>query len=276
MQTFKLWSIKPLYLLYCQISNRLRLASILDMDYVPNILLIASPLRRRRNLSLRINGRELYVPQSDFDTFREVFIFQEYRTTLRDVDFVLDLGGNVGFSSIYFKKIWPRSTIHVFEPIPNHVETLYQNVGMHNDIVVHPYAVGCDDDQVLFEVKGPGSTSFVANGDENASSVMCGQVDVFETFRGLQLSGRGCLKIDIEGTEWQLFDDERFVNFINCFELAFIEVHEFAGRTVSEFENSVLPTLEANNWEWLKIRNLEGWASVFRLNKILLGTTDVS
>ncbi len=259
--------VNSLYLVYCQILNRIRLTKILDMDYIPNYLLLVSSLRRHRDLNLRISGRHLHVPASDVETFREVFVFQEYATNISNIDYVVDLGGNIGLSTVYFKKIWPDAVIHVFEPIPNHLTVLRKNVELYSDIIVHPYAVGSVSCELMFSIKGPGSTSCDSRSSESLGTVSCVQTDIFDLVNRSEFSGRGCLKLDIEGSEWHLFDDDRFTGFINRFGIAFIEVHEFTGRSIEEFESRVLNHLVQSRWEYRKIRSLDGWASVYYLHR---------
>src|SRR5437870_6519350 len=69
---------------------------------------------------------------SDAFTFKEVLKDQVYREVISRVHkchSVIDLGANIGLSSLYFASLFPSSKIFVVEPNPGTYELLKQNVG---------------------------------------------------------------------------------------------------------------------------------------------------
>lgn len=60
---------------------------------------------------------------------REIFTEHCYYTELEtDKPKILDLGGNIGLSTLYFKKLYPGAEITVVEPFPANVRLLRKNV----------------------------------------------------------------------------------------------------------------------------------------------------
>lgn len=55
---------------------------------------------------------------------------------------VLDVGANIGAFSVWAAKRWPGAELHAYEPHPQHVHWLSQNVeGIDPAVTIHPVAV---------------------------------------------------------------------------------------------------------------------------------------
>ena len=64
--------------------------------------------------------------------FEDVFIASPYKLTLKNKPFIVDLGGNIGMSVLFFKHLYPESTIYVFEPNKSSFKLLKKNVENNN------------------------------------------------------------------------------------------------------------------------------------------------
>jgi FkbM family methyltransferase len=58
---------------------------------------------------------------------------------IKDGDYVLDIGANIGFYSLAIAKRYPHSFIHAFEPIPETFEKLVDNSAQFKNIYAHNY-----------------------------------------------------------------------------------------------------------------------------------------
>jgi FkbM family methyltransferase len=74
---------------------------------------------------------------SDADVFQQIFIEREYSCLddLRRVDFVVDCGANVGYSTAYFLSRFAGATAIAVEPDPGNFELLRQNLAPFGDRV---------------------------------------------------------------------------------------------------------------------------------------------
>lgn len=60
---------------------------------------------------------------------------------------IFDIGANTGTTIADFKKWWPGSTIHAFEPLPECWSELEQTISEYNDesVIINKYALGDED-----------------------------------------------------------------------------------------------------------------------------------
>ena len=72
---------------------------------------------------------------SDFEVFRDIFVYEQYRF---DWPFscktILDAGANTGFSAIYFAHLFPHATILALEPEDSNFVTLQKNTANYPNI----------------------------------------------------------------------------------------------------------------------------------------------
>lgn len=72
---------------------------------------------------------------SDMSGIQQIFVENEY-SCMRDIiplDFILDLGANVGYSSAYFLSCFPNATVVAIEPSPDNFELCRQNLLPYGD-----------------------------------------------------------------------------------------------------------------------------------------------
>ena len=68
-----------------------------------------------------LSFRVQFVSFSEFFILiREIFIYEPYHFNSKKEDPVIfDCGGNIGLATIYFKFLYPRAKVVVFEPVPH-------------------------------------------------------------------------------------------------------------------------------------------------------------
>lgn len=85
--------------------------------------------------------------------FNEIFEQQIYQSNIeKDSPFILDCGANIGLSVIYFSLVYPKATIHAFEPDPETFELLKRNLELNNisNTTLHNAAVHTANGPVKF------------------------------------------------------------------------------------------------------------------------------
>jgi FkbM family methyltransferase len=148
----------------------------------------------------------------DYGTAYEVFVLEVYRPPFVDIDCrtIVDLGANVGFSSLYFARRFPSAEIHAFEPHPVHCGLLDEIVranGLTGRVRIVPAAAGVADRRVFLTDENRESHVLDAGG---ANAVPVVMLDIFSRLKAL--GSIDLMKIDIEGSEYPILRDRRFAS----------------------------------------------------------------
>jgi FkbM family methyltransferase len=139
----------------------------------------------------------------------EVFEHEHYRLPLeRTPQTILDLGANIGLSSVYFARLFPAAQLACVEPAPDNVRMLARNLAL-NDVraSVIEAAVDVNDGQVLLELGDRDYAHQVVLPSMNAARprLEVEAISVPTILRRLSWDRIGLLKVDIEGHEAVLF-----------------------------------------------------------------------
>ncbi len=165
-------------------------------------------------LRLRDGIRLLFRPVSDtandYGLAYEVFVHRFYdcpRPIERDeVRLIVDLGANVGFTPLYWATTYRRAAVIAYEPHPAHVAQCRANLALNRGgerVELHAAAAGRQDGQMRLTDEGTSSTE--------VSGTAAGiDVPVEDTLAALAGRTIDILKIDIEGGEYPIMEDERF------------------------------------------------------------------
>jgi FkbM family methyltransferase len=124
------------------------------------------------------------------------------------VETVLDIGANIGVSALFFADLFPRATVHAFEPDPGNCEILRANAAAGGRIVVHPFALGAEDGELrLFDSDDTanfGGFSAHGAGIDPARSKMVPVRHAGRALAALGVRKAEVIKIDTEGSEWEI------------------------------------------------------------------------
>jgi len=140
----------------------------------------------------------------DVQTVNEIFCRGDYRAETSESVFV-DFGSNIGISAAYFLSRNRTGFAYLFEPLPQNIERLRQNLrsfdGRYN---LEESAVGLENGKVEFGWEPTGRYGGIGNAVGNWISVNC--VDSNEVLgRIIEKHGKiDILKIDIETLEQEI------------------------------------------------------------------------
>ena len=118
---------------------------------------------------------------------------------------ILDIGANIGITSVLFANKYPDSIIHSFEPLKDNFEIMSDNVSAYSNIHIHPYGLGDKNDKLTM-YKSNDPDNFAAwsmypnlkNIDETNSIV----IDIKEAkseIKSIGIDSFDLIKIDTEG-----------------------------------------------------------------------------
>jgi FkbM family methyltransferase len=151
---------------------------------------------------------------SDLDVFNQIFASDEY-ASMRDIpspQLILDLGANVGYSSVYFLSCYPTATILAVEPDPGNFEQCRRNLAPFGDrarVVLGAVWSKRTKLKISRGIFGDGrewaNQVCECNGNEDEATV-----DAWDVPSLLQLAGGkqiDLLKVDIERSELEVFSD---------------------------------------------------------------------
>lgn len=188
--------------------------ALIDRRYLPTFLLWRAR-REKGNLEVSLqDGTRLFIRggTTDYFTAMEIFSHHQYvfsqTDSLRDATTVIDLGANVGFSLLYFAHLCPKARIIAFEPHPDHAAQVRKHIeanGLAGRVTLHEAAAGTERSQMHLSNQGAGS-AVIASGGEGTLAI-----PVLDFFAEAPSGPIDLLKIDIEGSEYGIFADPRFV-----------------------------------------------------------------
>jgi len=146
-------------------------------------------------------GNIEYVSASDLrGQFWEIYRKRHYAfESLADHPVIIDAGGNIGMSAIWFKQTYPNSFLTVYEADPALAETIRRNLAATGikDVTVHHAAVWNEEGFVTFDNAGADKGSVAPGGAIKVPSIDLSQ----------RLPERvDLLKLDVEGAEFGLVE----------------------------------------------------------------------
>jgi FkbM family methyltransferase len=167
---------------------------------------------------------------SDLSVFWQIFIHREYRCLdeLKEAQFILDCGANVGYSAAYFLTRFPKATLIAVEPDSDNCAMLEANLaGFAGRYRVVRSAIWSRETGLTWE---RAESDAGREWERTVRPVETGEVPiVFATTIGTLLRESGAerisiLKIDIEKSELALFA-EGFEEWLQSVDNLVIELH---------------------------------------------------
>ena len=196
---------------------------------------------------------------SDWFTFDQIFIHEDYnlkalkrypefeeiyaKYSAKGTPLILDLGANIGLSSVYFHHIWPTAKIVAVEPSEDNFAVLGQNFAKNTNLDAMLAGISCKSSRLAVADPAVEKNAFTTTVIEPGTDGGVQGVTVPEILARYPESG-GYLpfivKIDIEGFESDLFAEN--TDWVNDFPILIIEMHDwlFPGqRTSSNFLKTI-------------------------------------
>jgi FkbM family methyltransferase len=138
---------------------------------------------------------------------------------------ILDLGANIGLTSIYLANRFPQASIVAVEMDPSNVELLRRNVHAYPRIAVVPKAIWHEEGYVCIENPQDEPWAFRARSAEAEEPGAVEAISIPALLRSQGWDKADFVKLDIEGAELELLVDGRATWLTNVAVMA-IELHD--------------------------------------------------
>ena len=188
-------------------------------------------------LVLTMNGVHMHVQNmEDFQIVDELNVLNTYHFRTSERCCVIDIGMNVGLSSLYFARREQVQQVHAFEPFAAPYGRALQNISLNPDIAgkLHPHHFGLSRENstrtVAYNENTTIGTSIHGNGGENATTIQIRRAsDVLrDTFSAARADGQAIVvKMDCEGSEFAIFEDLAASGLMADVHIFMIEWHKW-------------------------------------------------
>jgi FkbM family methyltransferase len=163
---------------------------------------------------------------SDRRTFHKIFLDHEYGFGMSgSPELIIDAGANVGYASVYFARRFPGARIVAIEPDQTNFALLERNTRSYPTVKALRQGVWTHPAQLVIENPDDASWAFrvrEAGADEDGfAATSIGEI--------LETSGRDhidLLKLDVEGTEYELFASPEADAWLSRTHTLVAELHE--------------------------------------------------
>lgn len=191
-----------------------------------------------------------------FEIFRQIFVRQSYYfETVKENPEIIDCGGNMGMSVLYFKHLFPKAKITVFEPSDLILPILKHNVS-HNklhDVTIEPFAVADKEGEAILYNRGTGSCgdtlveSMYQMENKGPDSNEKKHSIIKKTLSSYITNEIDLLKLDVEGNEELVLRDLDSSNTLNQIKQISLEYHYYPQNKHNNLSH-ILEIFDKNNF----------------------------
>ena len=181
--------------------------------------------RSRFPLSARPNS-------TDFVVFGQTFVSEPYACLdgLRDVEFIVDCGANVGFASAFLLSRFPRASVYAIEPDPENFTILERNLAPYGSqaraerMGVWSHTTGLKIEERPYRGGGAWARQVREARPGEPSDIEA--IDIPTVMARARRQRISILKIDIEGAECVLFSAPNVSDWLGKVDCIAVELHD--------------------------------------------------
>lgn len=165
---------------------------------------------------------------SDIDNFIQIYLNKEYDFLPVQPNTILDLGGYIGLASTYLAHRYPNSKIVLVEPDPDNFTIAKLNSRQFGNIEclnVGVWSKSCDL-TISAKIGGDWGTMVreVSEGEEVSPRIKA--MSIIDILDFASMERIDFLKIDIEGSEKEIFSDPNSIEWIRRSNVISCELHD--------------------------------------------------
>jgi FkbM family methyltransferase len=177
---------------------------------------------KHRNVTLRKSTTDIHV-------FKQVCVFNQYQIKpgqVENVETVVDLGANIGLSALYFKQKYPNATVIAVEPEKKNYDVMVKNVAGLSNVHCLQNAIWSTNRNLGIHETSYGEYGFVVNDEKDNEIESVKAVTMDDIIANYHLAKIDILKIDIEGSEKELFSGN-YTSWLSMVRCIVIELHDW-------------------------------------------------
>jgi FkbM family methyltransferase len=211
-----------------------------DWEFNQQLKLLNLDQRKTRNgYYLTSNDQEIFIRgnSSDEDVFRQVFIVKEYNSVIQlliinkiKVEYIIDAGANIGLASIVFSKAFPDAEIICVEPDSGNFNSLKLNTNNLKVKLLKKAVWNCVTQLEIDKNFRDGQDWSIQVKELSKTKTSTKNIIETVTITGILVDKKwnsiDLLKIDIEGAERFIFDDQYDISFLCLTKCIAIEIHD--------------------------------------------------
>jgi FkbM family methyltransferase len=176
-------------------------------------------------------SRQIHVRKktSDLNVFRQIFALEQYKNRSLEgmkIESIVDLGANIGLSALYYKMTFPGAKVLAVEPEIGNYNMMLKNLQGLDNVHCLNNAIWNSSKSLGVYDRGLGEYGFIVS-EENPKEIgSIKSLTIDEIMENYNLSKIDLLKIDIEGSEKELFalNFESWLPKVGCI---VIELHDW-------------------------------------------------
>ena len=162
--------------------------------------------------------------KSDVHMFEQIFRTWDYDINVPvDPKIIIDLGANVGLASVYFANRFPNAKICALEPNDENYAVACKNVKEYANVKMVHGAIWNTAEKIHLIDKGYGEASFMVESGPGTNSVNAYTVKT--VMEMMKTNFIDILKIDIEGTEKEIFETG-YEEWLPLTKIIIVETHD--------------------------------------------------
>lgn len=160
---------------------------------------------------LVVNDKEINLifsgTHAELLMIEEIFFHREYDMNIVNPKNILDLGSNIGLSTIFFATKYPEAKIISIEPDPETFKILEKNTKQFSNVILLNCAVSDKNGSVDFFKNKKHNASSIFHRNAEDQKITVNTVSLVDVFSKNNLSEIDILKFDIEGAEFKVFEN---------------------------------------------------------------------
>jgi FkbM family methyltransferase len=190
---------------------------------------------------------------TDISLCREIFVHRSYdQDFANDPRVIVDVGANIGLSSVFYATKYPQARILAVEPESSNYKVLLDNISPYPNITAMQAALWHENSEIPMFDPGTGNTTFRVWKNKTSGTEAPSQTVRALTMDGLLLelgSERvDLLKVDIEGAEKEVFGSGATA-WTERVGLIAIEIHDWLREGCGEMVRRATKQFES---EWME------------------------
>lgn len=186
----------------------------------------------KKNSIIEVNLANYYHPiflrnnTSDITVFYQIFLAESYKFNYGVVPkLIIDCGSNIGLSSVFFKNKFPEAKIISIEPEESNFEILLKNTEKYTDIHCLKSGILNKTTNLIVKPTEYGNWSFVVEEVDYKNNETIPALSISDIIKKFNISQIDVLKIDIEGSEKELFNSN-YEDWLPNTKIVIIELHD--------------------------------------------------